>query len=400
MWQAIQYVTTGFTLAAFIAAAIASVLKRQADNKLKAIQSAPEADRPDLVRDVLEFLHVDPSGLTKGQQYNIAVKQIQERAARFRITAIVVVLLALIGGLLSAFAISYAAGQTIDVRPEAMKGEVTVKLTCSENPSRVYTGYITVRSTDGKNANYGEVLGGEAHFPLPYGEYQIRISNQVGTKDDQFSLQVPSVVLTYDCDDYRPKNSPQAISQEPADETRTNSEGGIQTNPQPGTRNKPQPVQTSSEASDAQTSAQPLVDKTWAGIWENAQYISLIPGKPSTTVNREALTLSIEIKSGTVLAGVLSLVEAERDDSTNPWGTVCSAEYRLAIHPVANSRNAMFSGQLSNYFGSCKVNNPVEIQGELLRGTNPTEHIKVLVGDNENIKDLSDLHLVKQPEFP
>lgn len=125
MWQAIQYVTTGFTLAAFIAAAIASVLKRQADNKLKAIQSAPEEDRPDLVRDALEFLHVEPSGLTKEQQYDIAVKQIQERATRFRITATVVVLLALIGASLSAFAISHAAGQATDVKPEAKNREVT-----------------------------------------------------------------------------------------------------------------------------------------------------------------------------------------------------------------------------------------------------------------------------------
>jgi TPR repeat protein len=82
----------------------------------------------------------------------------------------------------------------------------------------VYTGFITVRSTDGKNNNNGEVYGAEAHFPLVYGDYQIHISNQVGTKDDKFSLHVPSLDLTYDCKDYQPKNPPQATLKQARDE--------------------------------------------------------------------------------------------------------------------------------------------------------------------------------------
>jgi len=93
------------------------------------------------------------------------------------------------------------------VRPQNTKGEVRVMLTCPAEPSRVYSGYITVRSLDGKNTNFGEVHGGEAQIPLPYGDYKIQISNQIGTKDDQFTLSVPSLVLTYDCDDYRPKKA-------------------------------------------------------------------------------------------------------------------------------------------------------------------------------------------------
>ena len=137
MWQSLQYVTTGFTLAAFIAAAIASVLKRQADNQLKAIQSAPEADRADLVRDALEFLHVKPSGLTREQQYKIVVEQIRQRATRFRIVATVVVLLALIGASLSAFAISHAAAPATDVKPEA-KNEVVKQPPPSQTPSQTW----------------------------------------------------------------------------------------------------------------------------------------------------------------------------------------------------------------------------------------------------------------------
>src|SRR6266849_2199373 len=105
-WHAIQYVSSGFTLCAFIVAVIAGVLKRQIENRLKSIRSATEKDRVDLVRDTLECFHVNMSGLTNEQQYKIVMEQIRARAERFRWIAIVVVILALSGAGLSAFAIS------------------------------------------------------------------------------------------------------------------------------------------------------------------------------------------------------------------------------------------------------------------------------------------------------
>jgi hypothetical protein len=105
-WQVIQYVSSGFTLCAFIVAVVAAVINRLADSRLKSIQSASEADRAGLVQAELEFFNVNTQNLTKEQQFTLAVHQIQARAKRFFTIAVVVILLALIGASLTAYAIS------------------------------------------------------------------------------------------------------------------------------------------------------------------------------------------------------------------------------------------------------------------------------------------------------
>lgn len=101
MWQAIEHVTSGFTLCAFIVAVIASVIKARLAHRRELIESAPEEARADLVAKTLEFFDVDTSGLSRKQQYDIAIKQINDRMERFRNTAVVVVILAVTGAVVS-----------------------------------------------------------------------------------------------------------------------------------------------------------------------------------------------------------------------------------------------------------------------------------------------------------
>lgn len=97
MWQAIQYVGSGFTLAAFVVAVIAWIVKSKSEERERLIGSARETERADLVRDALEFFRIDTTGLTKAQQYQLALEQIRERARRFRIVAMVVCTIAVLG---------------------------------------------------------------------------------------------------------------------------------------------------------------------------------------------------------------------------------------------------------------------------------------------------------------
>jgi ribosomal protein L24 len=98
MWDIIKYVSSGFTLAAFLAAVVAAVLKNWIGHKERLISSAREADRAQLVSDALEFFPVDSIGLTKEQQTEIALAQIRGKAALWKTGAIVLVL----GGALAA----------------------------------------------------------------------------------------------------------------------------------------------------------------------------------------------------------------------------------------------------------------------------------------------------------
>lgn len=106
MWEAIQYVTTGLTLVAFLVTVIAWAYKSKSEERERLIKTASEDKRADLVRSALEFFDVDTTGLTPEQKYELALAQIHARAQRFRTTSIVVCVLAVILAAVSAYAIS------------------------------------------------------------------------------------------------------------------------------------------------------------------------------------------------------------------------------------------------------------------------------------------------------
>lgn len=106
VWQAIAYVSSGVSLAAFLATAIAWVLKTKSEERERLIRTASESDRAPLVSDALEFFHVDAAGLTKQQQFEVALEQIRARGQRFRLTAAVICFLALLAAGVAAFAIA------------------------------------------------------------------------------------------------------------------------------------------------------------------------------------------------------------------------------------------------------------------------------------------------------
>lgn len=106
MWPSIAYVTSAFTLIAFLAAGIVAIYQRWLNQKERLIRQAPEAERAILVQSALEFFHVNTEGLTKEQKYHLALEQIRERARRFRITAIVIVIIAVLAAGVTVYALS------------------------------------------------------------------------------------------------------------------------------------------------------------------------------------------------------------------------------------------------------------------------------------------------------
>jgi tetratricopeptide (TPR) repeat protein len=82
MWQALQYVGTGLSLVAFIVAALLLAYRARLTNRAEIIKSAPEKERLDAIATTAEFFRVDVSGLTRVQQQDIALTQIQARTRR------------------------------------------------------------------------------------------------------------------------------------------------------------------------------------------------------------------------------------------------------------------------------------------------------------------------------
>jgi hypothetical protein len=110
IWNAIAWVTSGLTLAAFFAAVGAWVYRLKILEKEKLIKSASEGDRAALVASALEFFDVETGNLTKKQQFDIALAQIHARARRFSITSILIAVICLTAAAVAAVAIVLSAG--------------------------------------------------------------------------------------------------------------------------------------------------------------------------------------------------------------------------------------------------------------------------------------------------
>lgn len=104
MWEAIQYVSGGFTLCAFIVAAIAWGYKQKNKADLEAIKTLPEENRAQVLSEKIEVFKVNTSNLTKEQQYDVVVRQINARVERYRLLASVVVVLAIVAAGLTGYA--------------------------------------------------------------------------------------------------------------------------------------------------------------------------------------------------------------------------------------------------------------------------------------------------------
>ncbi|MEJ0037124.1 MAG: hypothetical protein WDO68_13765 [Gammaproteobacteria bacterium] len=102
----VQTISTGVSLIAFFAATGAWVLRGRSKERERLIRSAPPEKRAELVINALEFFSVDAGRLSPGQQFDLAMAQIQARTRRFQVCAIVICFLAVNALVVSVYAIS------------------------------------------------------------------------------------------------------------------------------------------------------------------------------------------------------------------------------------------------------------------------------------------------------
>jgi uncharacterized membrane protein len=81
-WGAIQFVGGGFSLVAFIAAAIFYAYRERLQSRAKIINSAPESDRVEAIATEAAFFRVDVAHLSTEQQSNIVLQQLRISSQR------------------------------------------------------------------------------------------------------------------------------------------------------------------------------------------------------------------------------------------------------------------------------------------------------------------------------
>jgi SPFH domain / Band 7 family len=97
-WGAIQYVTTGLTLAAFVVAAILFAYRARLKQRADIIKSAPKNKVVDAIATEAEFFQVDVSDLSEETKKVVVLRQIQNRARREAYFAALALVVAVILG--------------------------------------------------------------------------------------------------------------------------------------------------------------------------------------------------------------------------------------------------------------------------------------------------------------
>lgn len=103
MWSAIATVTSGLTLVAFLIAAVVAALRTWLRHRERQLIAAPPPARAALVQALNNsfLISARPLSTTKlspEQAYELLLAQLRARSDRFRITSLVIVLLALVAG--------------------------------------------------------------------------------------------------------------------------------------------------------------------------------------------------------------------------------------------------------------------------------------------------------------
>lgn len=216
MWTAIKYVGSGLTLVAFLCALAAWLYRSYLLRRERLIKSVPEAKRAALVERTLVLFNIDTRKLTPEQQYNLALEQIRDRAKRFRVTAGVIVVIALIAAVLTFIAIPKVSppptpSPTPTPTPGSLSGEIEeVEVVPQGGNSQVFI-RLSIRN---------------AGPPTPVNQYEVRV-NHVSSMSINYNGPFEEINVRYTLP---PVGGRRAIIIQPQDSIIKKTEEAIATN--------------------------------------------------------------------------------------------------------------------------------------------------------------------------
>jgi hypothetical protein len=105
MWDVVGKISTGFALLAFIAAVVAGLYRASIKGQIGTLKALPPADRVQVVTQTLNTFGIKAENLTREQSYNLALQELSIKDQRFKVLALVVVVLALIFAAIAAYTV-------------------------------------------------------------------------------------------------------------------------------------------------------------------------------------------------------------------------------------------------------------------------------------------------------
>lgn len=100
-FEAVQYVTSGVTLVAFLIAVVGAFARSAIRQKERLIRAASEQERAPLVEIALEGFQVDTAALSEERKYSLLMTRLEHKRERFNKIYRFAVLTATLAGLLT-----------------------------------------------------------------------------------------------------------------------------------------------------------------------------------------------------------------------------------------------------------------------------------------------------------
>ncbi|WP_027519691.1 hypothetical protein [Bradyrhizobium sp. WSM1417] len=117
-WQLTQYIGGGFSLVAFVVAAVFYGYREWSRTKAAVVKSAPPSERVEAIATLAEFFRVNIAGLPVERQAEIVLEQLRIKARRDLLFFLSFVFLALICGGVASAAIVFGSPNSTPVVPE------------------------------------------------------------------------------------------------------------------------------------------------------------------------------------------------------------------------------------------------------------------------------------------
>ncbi len=130
MFEAIKYVGSPIALLAFVTAVMAVIYRERLKQRIAMIKATEETQRGDLIKELEDVFHIEVGDLTKQQRFDLAVKRLDQRAARYLIGSIVAILLALILASAVVIVVVADAGKGKPAEPVSNSNPVAVSPKC------------------------------------------------------------------------------------------------------------------------------------------------------------------------------------------------------------------------------------------------------------------------------
>ncbi|HMI01142.1 MAG TPA: hypothetical protein VK541_01595 [Pedobacter sp.] len=202
-----QYITHPISLLAYIAAAVMVYFINRDVNRRKLIESAPEAERANVIIQTAEKLHMDITAVPRNERAALIRQVLKNRIY----TQLIIAFVILVIGMMGSYIVLNFLNKNIPkpVAPRVQIGDITARVTfyigeASENSPEIFknTSQLELRIAENTNFIDKNVIGWKNGFFLPDSLSKVASTTQRFDRNFKATVDGPSLELVREYDKF------------------------------------------------------------------------------------------------------------------------------------------------------------------------------------------------------